>query len=745
MKVLQLISGGDTGGAKTHVFALLGVLSKKIDVKLVCFTKGVFYDELSKTDVDCELIEQKNRFDMSVLKRLEEILACGYDVVHSHGARANFIVAQLKRRGMKLPCVTTIHSDYLLDFDGFYKRLLYTSLNVLSLKKLDYYIAVSSNFKDMLIKRNVRPNSIFTVYNGMNYNSDISFCEKEEFAKRIGIEYDKNCTYVGIIGRHDHVKGHDIFVRGAKEVLDKCSNVKFIIAGTGDGEQNLRKLAEELGISDNIIFCGFIDDIYSFINFIDINTLTSRCESFPYVLMEGARLKKPTVSSHVGGIDDLIIDKKTGLLFENEDPADFADKLICLINDRGTAQKYGEALYDWATENFSDENLAQTHVNIYNAIISDSKSPYRYDAVLSGYYGFNNIGDDALLYEIIKDLKKAGGDYLRIAVLSARPKNTKNRYRVDSTNRFSYSSVKKTLENSRMLINGGGSLIQDATSSKSLWYYIFVMKLAKRAGNKVFVYANGIGPLMKKNYGKAAQALENADYITLRDEMSFCEIKKLGIENPNIEVTFDPAVAVSPCSDAKVLKILKDEDIPDGKYFGISVREWSGNDNDFCAKVSGIIDYCNKKYNLIPVFIPMKYLDDIKFSEKILSGLNCKGYIIKNRYGFEETVGIIKNMQFIFGMRLHTLIFSTGVNVPTIGIIYDPKVKGFLDYIYKNSNYNFNVDASDINCEKAAGYIDCIFENYKDISENLSEIHDGMKALAYKNAEIAIELLNQKK
>ena len=138
MKVLHLISGGDTGGAKTHVFALLSALVNKIDVKMVCFSKGVFYDELSKMPVDSELIEQKGRTDMSVLERLTEIIDEGFDIVHCHGARANFIAVALKKRGIKIPFITTVHSDYLLDFDGFYKKLLYTSLNVYSLKKFDY-------------------------------------------------------------------------------------------------------------------------------------------------------------------------------------------------------------------------------------------------------------------------------------------------------------------------------------------------------------------------------------------------------------------------------------------------------------------------------------------------------------------------------------------------------------------------------------------------------------------------------
>ena len=391
MKILHMISGGDTGGAKTHVFALMHALPSYCDVKIVCFIKGQFFDELQDIDVPSELIEQKNRFDLSVMDRLCEICKNdGIQIIHAHGARANFIASKLKNK-VHLPVVTTIHSDYLLDFDGVYKKVLYTSLNVLALKKLDYYVAVSSNFKEMLISRGFRPNSIYTVYNGMDYSKEISFCSKQEFAKRIGIEYNPDITYVGLIGRHDYVKGHDIFIKGASEVLKKKKDVHFVIAGEGDGRAELVKLVNELGISKNVTFTGFIKDIYSFINFIDINTLTSRCESFPYVLMEAARLKKPTVSAAVGGIPDLIEDAVTGRLFEGENYLDFAEKLLCVIDDKVTAKKYGEALFERATSRFSNENLAKTHFDIYNAILRDSTDKKKYDAVVSGYYGFGNI------------------------------------------------------------------------------------------------------------------------------------------------------------------------------------------------------------------------------------------------------------------------------------------------------------------------------------------------------------------
>src|SRR5690606_9702381 len=151
MKVLHLISGGDTGGAKTHVISLIKELNKLIDAKVICFIEDIFYYDALEAGIDIEVFKQKKRTDISVVKRLEEeIIRKDYDIIHCHGARANFIAMFLKNK-IKKPMITTIHSDYKLDFkDNFYKRIVYTTLNSIALKKFDYYIAISDTFKDMM-------------------------------------------------------------------------------------------------------------------------------------------------------------------------------------------------------------------------------------------------------------------------------------------------------------------------------------------------------------------------------------------------------------------------------------------------------------------------------------------------------------------------------------------------------------------------------------------------------------------
>ncbi len=738
MKVLHMISGGDSGGAKTHVFALLDALKKYIDVKIICLTPGVFYQDILKKDIDTVLIEQKNRGDLSIIKKIKKIIEEEkFELLHIHGARANFVATLLKGR-IKIPVVTTVHSDYELDFtQNLYKKIIFTGINKIALRAVDYYIGVSDNFKAMLVERGFTPNKIYTVYNGMDYSVVKNDVGKEEFAEKYNIEYNENCTYVGIIGRFDHVKGHEIFIRGAAEALKENKNLRFILAGEGPLKDDLINLSKELGISDKVYFIGFLDNIYSFINFIDINTLTSLSESFPYVLLEGAGMKKATISSAVGGIVDLIDDGVNGYLFENGNYRQFAKKILSLSENKALREEMGELLYDKATTKFSNDNLAKSHVDIYNSILSDYKDDKRYDVVLSGYYGFNNSGDDALLSAIIENLRRYKKD-IRVLTLSKCPKQTRGRFKIDSANRFNPFSVRRSLKKSKLFINGGGTLIHDSTSSHSLYYYLSLIAWAKKLGLKVMLYANGYGPFKKKNEKIACRVTEMADLITLRDEMSLEELRRIGVKNTNVHITADPAITLSPVRDSVVDSLFEENGIPTGeKFIAVSVREWNKNDKAFEDKLSKLCDYVWEKYGLSVIFISMRPDEDISLSQNIMSKIKGKSYLIANEQSAENLMGIISRCELMIGMRLHSLVYATTVNTPVIGLIYDPKVEGFLKYI----NETAMTDCSLIDTDYLKNAVDNILENKEETGKALILCTDELKEKALKNAQMAVELL----
>lgn len=137
LKVLHLISGGDVGGAKTHVLTLIRELQKTTPVKLICFMEGSFANEARQMGIGVIVMEQGRRYDLGVVDKIIHIIKEeNYNIIHSHGARANFITRFIKSK-INIPCVTTVHSDFMLDFKGnIYKHLIYTNLNIFALKNL---------------------------------------------------------------------------------------------------------------------------------------------------------------------------------------------------------------------------------------------------------------------------------------------------------------------------------------------------------------------------------------------------------------------------------------------------------------------------------------------------------------------------------------------------------------------------------------------------------------------------------
>ena len=722
MKVLHLISGGDTGGAKTHIINLLCGLKDKVDVKLVCFIDGPFAEDLKKHGIDVEVIEQRSRFDFSVVNKLKDLIESeNYEIVHSHGARANLISYFLKKK-VKAKFITTVHSDYLLDFkDNFYKNIVFTNLNKFALKRFDNYIAVSDSFKDMLVSRGFDKDKIFTIYNGI-FLEDRAIKDKESYLKEKNIAY-KDKFIVGILARLDKVKDHETFLRAAREVLDKDKSVIFLIAGDGQDKEHLLSLRKELDLEDNVYFLGNEEHPYDFLNAIDINVLCSLSESFPYVIMEGGSLKKATIASKVGGIPKIILDGETGKLFEKQDYKALAAHILDLKNNDDDRKKFGKNLYSRIIDNFTHIKMAEKHVDIYKKIVSKK-------IIMSGYFGFLNSGDDAILKSIIESFKSLD-PYLNIKVLSKDPDLTEREYGVAAIDRFKYFDVKNSLKAADMLISGGGSLLQDKTSSRSIWYYLLIMKLAKRYKKKVFVYSNGVGPINKRfNRNITRRVLNKVDYITLRDNDSYDFIKSIGVNNPNIKVLSDPVFNLKEASDESVREKF---DINEDTVL-VSIRSWM-DDEKLISELSKFLNYLIDEGKNI-VFMPMQTPRDTTISEKIAANLKSNK-IIDEKYPVEILMSLMKNADFIVAMRLHAMIYAIHQNVPFIGLSYDPKTETLL----KDFDESINIDVDAINYDDLLKAYKYIKDNREAFISNLSTINEENKKKAIEASKLALELL----
>lgn len=307
--------------------------------------------------------------------------------------------------------------------------------------------------------------------------------------------------------------------------------------------------------------------------------------------------------------------------------------------------------------------------------------------LISGYYGFNNTGDEAMIETMSSLLAKRD---CSLTVLSSNPDRTKELYNVQAYDRYKFSEVKKAIKQADLVVSGGGTLFQDITSKKSIWYYLGIIKLAQIFHKKVVVCYQGMGPLETEFYRWMTKHILNkksVKFVGMRDNKAIEFAKKIGIKEDKIIFSSDMIFMMKPPAKERIDKIINDNvlNLEEGqKLVGISTREWSDKDRtDELAKAADLIV---ERYNARIVFFPFHKPKDAEISKIVMHKMKNenKACILPNRYLPSEILGAMGRMDVNIGVRLHSLIFSAIGNVPTIGISYDPKIDGFLDMIHLN-------------------------------------------------------------
>ena len=685
MKVIHLISGGDTGGAKTHVHSLLQGLNKHIRADMVCFTDGPFTQEARELGIHVDVIASRN--PLAALKPLREKIAReGYDIIHCHGARGNLMGALLKK-STGLPVVTTVHSDPRLDYMGRpLSALTYGNLNAWALRRIPYRIGVSDAMGDLLVGRGFDPQQMFAIYNGLDYTPRVPPLNRQEFLGSLGLDWPQDAVIVGIAARLNPVKDMGTLLRGFAAAHKEQPQLRLIIAGEGQDEAMLKQLASELGVTNEVCFAGWLSDTDSFYNALDINTLTSLSETFSYALTEGARFALPTVASAVGGIPFLIKNYVTGLLFQPRDHEALGRHLAALAGDADLRRRLGEQLLEKARTEFSIESTIRRQLDIYETILRRQKrraERKRDGVVICGAYGRGNAGDEAILQALVTEMRAIDPD-LPVWVMTRRPKATRLRHRVGASYTFNPFSFCRQIRKSVLYLNGGGSLIQDVTSHRSLWFYLITLSAARRSGCKVLMYGCGIGPVIHPGNRRSTGRVINrsVDVITLRDSASWEELRALGVTRPQVILAADPAVTLPAAPPAEADAFLEQHGLrpQDGeKYMGVTVRPWPGFEEKVPA-FAAAVDHAYEVYGLIPVFIPIEGRPDDAAAQKVAALLKkAPAHLLPACPTTDLAIALYARMDVALSMRLHALIFAAVGGVPLAGVVYDPKVSAFLD------------------------------------------------------------------
>ena len=478
-------------------------------------------------------------------------------------------------------------------------------------------------------------------------------------------------------------------LRAMKIACAQNPRLKLLIGGDGEDRQKLEAMAKELGLSGKVCFAGWLNDVNSFYNAIDINLLTSISETFPYSLTEGTRMHRATIASRVGGVPVLIDDGVNGLIFEPGDEKQLAQHLLTLAGDEELRHTFGERIYEKASREFSIDRMVEHQLEIYESILkrdARQKAKKRDGTIICGAYGHGNAGDDAILKSIIQSVQELDGT-MPITVLAKNTQSIKKRYRVNSIYTFNLPKMFSAMRKSVLYINGGGTLIQNATSWRSLWYYLFTLRLAKFLGNKVDMYGCGIGPVTgKKNIRLVKKVLEHSvDTITLREPDSMEELESFGVQRPEILLCSDPALVLAAPSELDVDAYLTKHGLdPQGKYICLMLRTWYGFDSKTQA-LAACADWAYRELGLTPVFLSLNIFHDTVAAQRVAQHMKAPYHILDDWAEPELLVGLLGKMDVVVSMRLHGLIFSSLSGAPLVGVSYDPKIESFLRYLGSGS------------------------------------------------------------
>ncbi|WP_445293272.1 polysaccharide pyruvyl transferase CsaB [Cohnella sp. 56] len=323
-----------------------------------------------------------------------------------------------------------------------------------------------------------------------------------------------------------------------------------------------------------------------------------------------------------------------------------------------------------------------------------AKTDRKLRLVLSGYYGFRNSGDEAVLQSILNALDQAGeeqGVYVEPIVLSGDPAWTARQYGVWSVPRMKLREVREAIAASDGVISGGGSLLQDATGLGSIPYYLGILEMARWARKPTYIYAQGIGPVKRRMFGPfIARAMRRAAYVSVRDAESAALLAGFGVPEDRVAVVPDPVMGLPlpPAAggsaeadaprDAEAGAGRESEDRP--PLVGVSVRFWRGDRADLDRTAAALAALAQQR-DVRLRFLPFHAGGDEDASRYVIERLGAAARtagIAPAHEAPQEMLREVDRCDLLVGMRLHSLIYAANREVPLLGLSYDPKIDQFL-------------------------------------------------------------------
>lgn len=361
--------------------------------------------------------------------------------------------------------------------------------------------------------------------------------------------------------------------------------------------------------------------------------------------------------------------------------------------------------------------------------------------LLSGYYGYGNAGDEAVLSGLIVGFRSAApAGELELTTLSGAPDETRTAHGIRAVDRYRPAALLPAIARCDLFLSGGGSLLQDVSSAHSIFYYLGVVKMAQMLGKKTMFIAQGIGPLTRPRSRRLVAAVANKlDAITVRDPASAQLLREIGVTRPPMEVTADPALLLSPSSSdsPRIGSSQERSGLKGGGAFGVALRPWQGQEDLGSQVAAACLAALSHQQ---PLLLPMQDASDRPIAEQFARkwGQANAATLCSTTDGLGPLLSIIAGCDMMVGMRLHALILAAAAGVPSVALSYDPKVSAFMQASGQGDAV-YDLNAPDL--DQLAALLARVWAERNARADALHAALPGLRAKAMQNVEAALSLL----
>lgn len=398
-KILRIHNRLIIGGPSHNVSLLTAYLSPEFETKLLVGKKGngekdatYIADQLGLVPI--EISEMRRSilpfYDLiSYFKVRRIIKRYKPDIVHTHASKAGAI-GRLAARSCNVPLIVhTFHGHVFHSyFNSFLSGLIVRFERFLA-TKTDAIIAISDTQKHEIadIYKIASPEKIFTIPLGFNLDKFAVDQDTKGVIFRNKYGFKKGELVIGIIGRLVPIKNHDMFLEIAaiiKANKNRNTNVRFAIIGDGESRLQIEEKAKALNLScsyfitspkadTDVVITSWETEIDQALAGLDIVVLTSSNEGTPVSLIEAQAAFRPVVSTNVGGVEDIVVQGKTGFITEVNDSATFANYVQLLIDDAQLREDMGKSGYNNVITSYSKQRLIKDMKKLYLGFLEKRK------------------------------------------------------------------------------------------------------------------------------------------------------------------------------------------------------------------------------------------------------------------------------------------------------------------------------------------------------------------------------------